>query len=56
MGKHNLNQLRQLAQAIENISGKNIKLSRNNLPPGFYFLRLSQQHQVVAVSKLIIAD
>lgn len=50
------NQFGQLVRSTDNISGKNIKLSRNNLPPGFYFLRLSQQHQVVAVSKLIIAD
>ena len=44
----------QLVQKLENISGQEILLSRNNLPNGLYFLQLLEKNQIVAAGKLVI--
>jgi len=41
---------------INNISGKEIKLYRNNLKNDAYFIRLSQGNQILTTSKLIVVD
>jgi hypothetical protein len=41
---------------IKNISGKTISLSRDNLPSGIYFIRITEENKIIAVEKLIITD
>lgn len=41
---------------IKNISGKTIFLSRDNLPSGIYFIRITEENKIIAVEKLIIID
>ena len=46
----------QAAKELKNISGQTITLYRDNLPGGIYFLRLTQDHETMTTSKLIITD
>ncbi len=46
----------QLVKQVENISGKEIQLSRSNLPSGIYFLQLTENNKIIVVDKLIISD
>ncbi len=46
----------QEVKQIKNISGQEIKLQRDNLPKGIYFIRLEQDNNIFTTDKLIIAD
>ena len=46
----------QLIKQIENISGQEIQLSRNNLPSGVYFFKLIENNKIIEADKLIISD
>ncbi|MFI5163720.1 MAG: T9SS type A sorting domain-containing protein [Bacteroidia bacterium] len=46
----------QQVKQIKNISGQTIQLQRDNLTSGIYFLRLSQDNNIIAADKLIITD
>jgi hypothetical protein len=46
----------QTVKEIKNISGKTITLLRNNLPTGFYFVRLKEYNKTFYTNKLIISD
>jgi Neuraminidase (sialidase) len=46
----------QALNQIKNISGQTISLSRNNLPRGAYFLRLTEENKIIGVKKLIISN
>jgi hypothetical protein len=46
----------QTVKQIKNISGKTITLLRNNLPTGFYFIRLKEHNKKIYTNKLIISD
>lgn len=50
------NCLGQTVKQIKNISGQTVVLHRDNLPSGLYFVRLTQDNQVIATKKLIITD
>ena len=46
----------QTAKQIKNISGQTVSLSRDNLPSGLYYLRLTQDNRVIKVDKFVITD
>jgi hypothetical protein len=46
----------QKIKTTNNISGDKIKIDRDNLPGGIYFIRLTQDNKVIATDKLIIID
>ena len=46
----------QTLKQIHNISGQTISLSRDNLPNGMYFIRLTEENKIIAVNRLIITD
>jgi len=46
----------QKIKTIKNISGEEIKIERNNLPNGLYFIRLTENNKIIAYDKLIICD
>ncbi len=46
----------QEIKAIKNISGDKIKINRDNLPSGIYFIRLTQDNKIIAMKKLLIID
>jgi len=48
------NTLGQTLKRIEHISGEEIRLQRDNLPAGFYYIRLMQDDKIVAAGKLIV--
>lgn len=50
------NLLGQQVKQIKNISKSTIVFSRDNLPSGIYFIRLTQDNKVIASEKLIIID
>lgn len=50
------NSFGQQVKQIKNISGQEIKLQRDNLPSGLYFIRLTQDNEVITADKLIITD
>ena len=50
------NALGQEVNNIKNISGQEIKLSRDNLVSGIYFIRLTLDNKVIATDKLVITD
>ncbi|TND07448.1 MAG: hypothetical protein FD123_3226 [Bacteroidetes bacterium] len=50
------NALGQEIKRIKNISGQEIKLRRNNLPAGIYWIRLAEDNQAGSVVRLIISD
>ena len=39
-----------------NISGKEVKIQRNGLEPGVYFIRLVQDNKIIAIKPVIVAD
>jgi len=46
----------QTVKQINNISGQEIILHRDNLPSGLYFVRLTEDNKVITADKLVIAD
>jgi Secretion system C-terminal sorting domain len=46
----------QIVKQIKNISGQTVALSRDYLPSGLYFIRLTEENKIVVVEKLIITD
>jgi len=46
----------QTVKQIKNISGQTVVLSRDNLPSGLYFVRLTENNKTLAVDKLVITD
>ncbi|HET6990891.1 MAG TPA: T9SS type A sorting domain-containing protein [Bacteroidia bacterium] len=46
----------QEVKQIKNSTGKEIKLHRDNLPTGIYFIQLSENDKVIATNKIIISD
>jgi hypothetical protein len=46
----------QTLMQVNNISGQTFSLSRDNLPNGLYFIRLTKESKIIAVEKLIITD
>jgi len=39
---------------MKNISGLEIKLNRENLPSGIYFIQLTEDAKIIAIDKIII--
>ncbi|MCX6327402.1 MAG: T9SS type A sorting domain-containing protein [Bacteroidia bacterium] len=50
------NSFGQQVKQIKNISGQAVTLSRDNLPSGIYFLRLTENNISLVVDKLVITD
>ena len=48
--------LGNIVKNIQIISDQEIKLNRDNLPSGAYFLKLTQENKTIATKKLIITD
>ena len=46
----------QKIKTINNITGNKIKIDRDNLPSGIYFIRLTQDNKTITTDKLIITD
>ena len=46
----------QSVKQINNISGKTVTLFRDNLPSGLYFVRLTEDNNILTVKKLVITD
>ena len=46
----------QAVKQIKNIAGQTVVLSRDNLPRGMYFLRLTENNKTLTVDKLVITD
>jgi hypothetical protein len=46
----------QIVKQVKNISGQTVSLSRENLPSGLYFIRLTEEDKIMSVEKLIITD
>lgn len=51
---HMYNSKGQTAREIKNVRGAEIIFRRDNLPPGLYFLRLTESGKVIAEEKMII--
>lgn len=51
-----INSMGQTVKEIRNISGTNLKISRNNLSPGIYFLKLNQNEKLVIIKKVVISE
>ncbi|MGZ4055690.1 MAG: T9SS type A sorting domain-containing protein [Bacteroidia bacterium] len=50
------NSLGQDIKIVKSISGKEIKISRDNLVNGIYFIELTQDNKIIAEDKLVITD
>lgn len=50
------NSFGQTVKQINNLSGQTIIFHRENLPSGIYFIRLMQDHKIIATDKLLITD
>lgn len=50
------NSYEQQVKQLKNIYGQEIKLQRDNLPSGLYFIRLTQEDKTFATDKLVITD
>jgi len=50
------NMFGQNVKTIKNISGDKIKIDRDNLSCGVYFVRLTKDNKVIATEKLVITD
>jgi hypothetical protein len=50
------NSIGQKVKQVNNISGQTISLSRDNLPSGLYFIRLTEENKIIAVEQLLIID
>ena len=46
----------QLVKQVKNISGESYILNRDNLESGIYFLRVSENNDVIATEKFVITD
>ena len=46
----------QTLKQIKNISGQTVSLTRDNLPSGLYFMKLTEENKIIALEKLIITD
>ncbi len=46
----------QTVKEIKNIYGQTVVLSRDNLPSGLYFIRLTEDDKIIASDKLVITD
>ncbi|MCF8411426.1 MAG: T9SS type A sorting domain-containing protein, partial [Crocinitomicaceae bacterium] len=46
----------QTLKQIKNISEQTVSLTRDNLPSGFYYIRLTEENKIIALEKLIITD
>lgn len=46
----------QQVKQIENISGQQITLHRDNLPGGLYFIRMTQDNKLLSTHKIIVSD
>lgn len=46
----------QIVNQIIHITGKQVHISRNNLPSGLYFILLTEENKIMAVEKLVIID
>ena len=46
----------QSLKQINNISGNTIALSRDHLPSGLYFMRLTEENKIIAEEQLLITD
>jgi hypothetical protein len=46
----------QTVQQTKNISEQSIRISRENLPSGLYFVCVTEENQVIAIGKLVIED
>lgn len=46
----------QMVVQIKNINGQTITFSRDNLPSGLYFIRLTEGNKIIATDKIIITD
>ena len=46
----------QKIKSMKNISGGNLKIERDNIASGLYFIQLTQDGKVIATNKLIITD
>jgi len=46
----------QTLMQVKNISDQTVSLSRDHLPSGLYFIRLTEENKIIAVEKLIITD
>ena len=43
-------------KALRNISGREITISRDNMPCGIFYIRINEDNRTIAVEKLIITD
>ncbi|OFY95658.1 MAG: hypothetical protein A3K10_10170 [Bacteroidetes bacterium RIFCSPLOWO2_12_FULL_31_6] len=50
------NSLGQIVKQPNHLSGRAITFHRDNLPSGLYFFRLTQDHKIITVGKLVITD
>jgi hypothetical protein len=50
------NSFGQTLKQVKNITGQTVSLTRDNLPNGLYFIRLTEENKIIAVEKLIITD
>lgn len=50
------NYIGQTVAQIKSISGQTITFNRDNLPSGLYFVRLTENNQIIATNKIIIID
>lgn len=46
----------QVVKEIRNFSGQTVVLSRDNLPNGLYFVRVTEENKIITVTKLVITD
>ncbi|MBI4932010.1 MAG: T9SS type A sorting domain-containing protein [Bacteroidetes bacterium] len=50
------NSFGQAVKQIKNISGQTVTLTRDNLPGGLYFFRITQDNKTITTDKLVITD
>jgi hypothetical protein len=46
----------QTLKQVKNICGQTVSLSRDHLPGGLYFIRLTEENKIIAEEKIIIID
>lgn len=46
----------QLLRQVQGISGQGVSISREELPNGLYLIRLSEDHQTIAVQSIVFRD
>ncbi len=50
------NSLGQAVKQLDNISGQTVSISRDNLPSGLYFIKLTEDDKIIALEKLVITN